>query len=61
MSKKKFEQQLAALDELRLSAGAPATVERLRKALGDRNNYLVAKAAKIAAELGLPALIPDLL
>ena len=61
MSKKKFEEQLAALEELRESAGAPSTVDSLRKALANRNNYIAAKAAKIAAELGLKALIPDLL
>src|SRR5205823_9291390 len=60
-SKKRFEEQLAALEELRESAGAPSTVDSLRKALANRNNYIAAKAAKIAAELGLKALIPDLL
>jgi len=61
LPKKKFEEQLAALDELRESAGAPATVDSLRKALANRNNYVVAKASKITAELGLKALLPDLL
>src|SRR5437763_7824082 len=61
MSKKKFEEQLAALEELRESGGAPATVDSLRKALANRNNYVAAKAAKITAELGLKALLPDLL
>ena len=61
MSKKKFAEQLAALEQLRDSAGAPATVESLRKALANRNNFIVAKASKIVAELGLKPLIPDLL
>ena len=61
LPKKKFEEQLAALEALRESAGAPATVDSLRKALANRNNYVVAKASKITAELGLRALIPDLL
>ena len=49
------------MEEIRESAGAPSTVDSLRKALANRNNYIAAKAAKIAAELGLKALIPDLL
>jgi HEAT repeat protein len=59
LSKKKFEEQLAALEELRERADAPATVNSLRKALANRNNYVA--AAKIAAELSLKALMPDLL
>src|SRR5258706_8763198 len=61
LAKKKFEEQLAALEQLRGSAGEPATVDGLRKALANRNNYIVAKASQIVAELGLKALIPDLL
>src|SRR5678816_2372597 len=61
LPKNKFEEQLAALEELRGSGVEPATVDRLRKALGNRNNYIVAKASKIAGELGLKALIPDLI
>ena len=60
MSKKAFEQQLAALDELRNST-APSAVEGLRKALTNRNNYLVAKAAQIGAQSGLVDLISELL
>ena len=39
---------------------APA-VGPLRKALHDRSNYFVSKAAELAAELGMQELIPDLL
>ena len=53
MSNKKYEQQLEALDQLREDLSSPATVDSLRKALSNRNNYLVAKAAKITAEAGL--------
>ena len=60
MSKKAYEAQLAALDRLR-NADPIAATEPLRKALGNPSNYLVAKAAAIAAELGLRSLIPDLL
>ena len=61
MAKNKFEEQLAALEELRGSPAEPATVDRLRRALANRNNYIVAKASKIAGELGFKALIPDLI
>jgi HEAT repeat protein len=59
--KKKFEEQLAALEELRERSDAPASVDSLRKALANRNNYVAAKASKIASELGLKSLLPDLL
>lgn len=59
MPKKKFEAELEALDQLRADpATAPAA---LRKALQNKNNYFVAKAAKITAALELRELIPDLL
>src|SRR5262245_37937859 len=45
LSRKKFEEQLAALEDLRENAGAPATVDSLRKALANRNNYIAAKAS----------------
>ena len=60
MSKKAFQAQLAALDQLR-DADPSLAAEPLLKALSNPSNYLVAKAAAIAAELGLRALIPDLL
>ena len=61
MSKKNFERQLAALEELRQGAEPAAALKGIRKALQDRNNFLVAKAAGIAAQLGLSALVPDML
>ena len=54
-----IEEQAAALEMLRtrpLAEAEPA----LRKALQHRNNFLVAKAARLAAELGLKSLVPDL-
>jgi HEAT repeat protein len=56
-----FSQKLAALDSLRSEPDAPVTQEHLRKALKDRNNYVVARAASVCADLRLDALIPDLL
>lgn len=58
--KRKFEQQLAALDALRQHP-PEAGVEPLRKALGQRNNFIVAKAADLVREFRLAQLIPELL
>lgn len=60
MANKKFEEQLAALDSYRNSSGNAAAIEGLRKALSNRGNYLVAKAATIAGAENAHALIPDL-
>jgi HEAT repeats len=57
MSKQAFDKKLEALDAVR---SAPDPASQLRKALQDRNNYFVAKAATIAASLKLEELIPDL-
>jgi HEAT repeat protein len=63
--KEAFERKLEALASLRTAASpevAPETaIDPLRKALKDRSNYLVSKAAALAGELRLTALIPDLL
>jgi HEAT repeat protein len=53
MSKNAYEQKLAALESL----GTPA---ELRKALCDRNNFYVSKAAAMVANLGFRDLIPEL-
>jgi hypothetical protein len=61
MPSRKIEQQLEALSGLRAQGLTGQTVSALRTALGDRSNVVVAKAAKITADLGIQALIPDLL
>ena len=61
MSKQAFDKKLEALDALRSEPNSPATLHQVRKALKDRNNYLVSKAAALAANLVLSELIPDLL
>jgi len=61
VSKKAYEAQLAALDRLRNTLDFGTATEPLRKALRNPSNYLVAKAATLTGELGLRALIPDLL
>ncbi|HVX67851.1 MAG TPA: HEAT repeat domain-containing protein [Bryobacteraceae bacterium] len=61
MSKAAFDARLAALDALKTSESGPEREKALEKALGDRNNYFVAKAARVAGEVGARALIPQLL
>ena len=61
MSKKAYEAQLAAIESLRNSADPASAAEPLRKALKNPNNYLVARAASVAAALGLRSLIPEML
>jgi HEAT repeat protein len=58
--KRRFEEQIAVLDQLRQQP-PEARVEPLRKALDHRNNFVVAKAADLAREFGLTNLLPDLL
>ncbi len=60
MNKPGFDQKIEALDALRSCPASPSTIEHLRKALKDRNNYISSKATAIAAELGLRDLVPDL-
>lgn len=57
--KEAFERKLEALAALRDAAPEDA-VAPLRKALKDRSNYAVKKAAELVGELRLTALIPDL-
>jgi hypothetical protein len=61
-----FDKELAELEglseALKASTGPDAAqVERLRRALGHRNNFIVAKAAKLVADAELFALLPDVL
>jgi len=57
--KRRLEEQLAALEQLR-NQPAQASLEPLRKALTNRNNYLVAKAADLVCEFRLAELIPEI-
>ncbi len=57
--KRRFEEQLAALDQLRQQP-PDAVIGPLRKALAHRNNYIVAKAADVARDFRLGELVPDL-
>jgi hypothetical protein len=51
---------MEALEALRAVPGLLNVLEPLRKALNDRSNYFVSKAAALVAELGTQELIPDL-
>jgi hypothetical protein len=57
--KQRFEEQLAELEQLRHQPRETA-FKPLRKALAQRSNYLVAKAADLVRDLHLTGLIPDL-
>jgi HEAT repeat protein len=56
-----FERKLGALASLRALPSPDTAVDHLRKALKDRSNFLVSKAAALVGELRLKALAPDLL
>jgi HEAT repeat protein len=58
--KRKFEEQIAALDALR-NAPEEARLDRLRNALANKNNFIAAKAADLVREFDLQPLTPDLL
>jgi HEAT repeat protein len=59
--KEAFDRKLEALSALRASPDAPETLAQLRRALKDRSNFVVSKAAAMVAELRLVDLLPDLL
>jgi HEAT repeats len=59
VSKHAFEEKVREVEQLRDSPG-PATQAKLAKALGNRSNYLVSKAAAVVADLQLSELVPDL-
>lgn len=63
MSKRPFDQKIEALDALRASPPADTTafVVAISKALADRNNFVVSKAAALAGDFHHAALIPNLL
>jgi HEAT repeat protein len=61
MSKRTFDRKIEELEALRSAVDQASTRAQLGKALRDRNNYLVAKGAALAADLKLEDLIPELL
>jgi hypothetical protein len=61
MAKRRVEEDIERLGRLAEQGPCPAVVAAVRQALGDRVGLVVAKAAKIAAELRLNEVVPDLL
>jgi HEAT repeat protein len=57
--KRSFEDQIAALDALRQQP-EETRLERLRKALTHRNNFLVGRAADLVREFRVAQLLPEL-
>jgi len=65
-SSRGFDKELTELEALSeaIKSGAPldaAAVEHLRRALAHRNNFIVAKAARLVADAELFDLLPDIL
>ena len=61
MTNRGFDEQIAALDALKGRPLEPADVAFLRKSLANRNNFLVARAARLAEENCLLELLPEML
>jgi HEAT repeat protein len=59
--KEAFERKVEALASLRAASSPELAIDPLRKAVKDRSNYLVSKAAALVGESRLTSLIPDLL
>ncbi len=60
MPVRNVERELEALTELRACKSQESHARELRKALGDKVNVIVAKAAKLTAEMQIATLIPAL-
>jgi len=56
-----FERDLAQLEAMSGHAIGPEEIDRLRKALANQNNYLVAKAARIVSDHALTVVLPEVL
>jgi HEAT repeat protein len=56
-----FERELAQLEALSGRVPDEDGIERIRRSLGHENNYLVAKAARLAADQELVSLLPEVL
>ena len=61
MVKQSFDQKLARLKQLESEPKSDENIRKIGKALLDSNSVLTAKAARIAAKLGIRELEPDLL
>ena len=61
MAKQAFEKKLAEIEALRHAPDPASVRDALRKALKDRNNFLVSKAAAISGDLRIEELMDDLI
>ena len=61
MANRGFDEQMAVLDGLKGRELDPEAVALIRKSLSHRNNFIVAKAARLAEDNDLRDLLPDLL
>ena len=57
---RRIEDALAALNQLRAAPTSDAALAQLRKALAGKSSHVAAKAAQIAGESEIGALVPDL-
>jgi HEAT repeat protein len=61
MANRGFDEQMAALDALKGRELDPEAIALIKKSLANRNNFIVAKAARFAEDNNLGDLLPDLL
>lgn len=61
MKHRGFDEQMEQLDALKGKSLDAEAITVIRRALADRSNFLVAKAARIAEDNQLSALLPDLI
>ena len=61
MAHRGFDEQMAALDGLKGRELEGDAVSLIQKSLGNRNNFIVAKAARLVEDNHLADLVPDLL
>jgi HEAT repeat protein len=61
MGKAAFDAKIAAIDSLKSAGEGSARDTALAKAIGDRNNFISAKGARVAGEVQARAVVPDLL
>lgn len=61
MAKRRIEDELEAIASLRCTEARETAIPALTRALQDKVNLIVAKAASVAGDLGLSSLVPDML
>src|SRR5215469_3565924 len=61
MAHRAFDEQMAALEALKGRELDADAIALIKKSLGNRNNFIVARAARLAEDHSLADLLPDLL